>query len=105
MQSAAPPPHVAGAGDGLVAPAPVRPGQDEAGRVRVAGTQAVQEAAQLGDGDRDEVGLGWRVPPFAAPRTRAARASSARVAWRCQPVQERTSYWSRPTWRLASLKT
>src|SRR3712207_682217 len=86
---------------------PPRPGEDEAGRVGVVGPQAIHEAAQLGDADRDEVGLGLGrgVPPFAAPRTRAARASRARVTWRCQPVQERTSYSSRPTWRLASLKT
>src|SRR5688500_12489377 len=84
---------------------PAGPGDDEAGRVRVVGAQAGHEAAQLGDRDGDEVGLGLRVPPFAASRARAARASRARVVWRCQPVQERTSYWSRPTWRLASLKT
>src|ERR671913_266169 len=28
----------------------------------------------------------------------------AKVTWRCQPVQERTSYWSRPTSPLASSK-
>src|SRR3712207_2660384 len=96
---------VAGAGYGLVASAPAGPGEDEASGVGMVGSQAGHEAPQLGDGDGDEVGIGCRVPPFATPRTRAARASSARVVWRCQPVQERTSYWSRPTCRLASLKT
>ena len=28
----------------------------------------------------------------------------ASVMWRCQPVQERTSYWSRPTSPLAASK-
>src|SRR5215203_515973 len=84
---------------------PAGPGEDEAGRVGIVGSQPIHEAAQLGNGEGDQVGLGRCAPPFAAPRTRAARASRARVTCRCQPVQERTSYWSRPTWRLASLKT
>ena len=58
-------------------------------------------AAGIGKGD----GVGIWAPLFVAPSTSAARARRARVVWRCQPVQERTSYSSRPTRCLASSKT
>src|SRR5688500_4038505 len=84
---------------------PAGPRQDEGRRVAVARLQADQQATEFGDTDRDELVAGqW--PPFsAAAAARIASASRARVVWRCQPVQERTSYWSRPAWRLPSLKT
>src|SRR3954453_20061810 len=94
--------------DGLMTAAPARPGQHEAGRMRMVGSEAVQEAMELGDADGDQelvLGVGIWAPLFAAPRTSAARARRARVVWRCQPVQERTSYSSRPTRCLASSKT
>src|SRR6266550_4477828 len=99
---------MAGASDSLVTTAPAGPGEDEASRVGMVGSEAGQEAMELGDADGYELivlEVGFRVPPFAAPRTRTARARRARVVWRCQPVQERTSYSSRPTRCLASLNT
>src|SRR3954471_12765820 len=72
------------------------------------GSEAVQEAMELGDADRDQVVVAVVVrigaPFFTTPRTRGARARRARVVWRCQPVQERTSYSSRPTRCLANSK-
>src|SRR4051812_43189321 len=88
--------------------APTRPGEDEGGRVRVVWSETVQEAMEFGDGDGGQglvVGVGRWAPFFATPSTRAARARRARVVWRCQPVQERTSYSSRPTRCLADSKT
>ena len=35
---------------------------------------------------------------------RKARANMASVTWRCQAVQVRTSYWSKPTSPLAASK-
>ena len=58
----------------------------------VAGLQADQEAAELGDADRDQ-GAGRRCSPFwPVVVARSAGASRASVTCRCQPVQERTSY-------------
>src|SRR5436853_458976 len=87
---------------------PARPGEDEAGRVWVSRAETVQEAMEFGDADGDQgrvIGVGIWAPPFAAPRTSVARARRASVMCRCQPVQERTSYSSRPTRCLARLKT
>src|SRR6266516_7583256 len=82
------PSDAAGAGDGLAAATPVRPGQDDRRPMAIARRQADQEVAQLRDADRDEPVVRRRSP---FPRTavaRSARASRASVVWRCQPAQE-----------------
>jgi hypothetical protein len=56
---------VAGACDGLVVASPPRPGEDEAGRVRIVGAKTAQEAMDLGNADGDEILVcegGIRVP-------------------------------------------
>src|SRR4051794_30793156 len=90
-----------------MAATPPRPVEDEAGWVGIVGTEAVPEAMELRGAAGEQrwvVGVVIWAPPFAAPRRRAARARRARVVWRCQPVQERTSYSSRPTRCLATSK-
>jgi hypothetical protein len=66
--------------------------------------QGEQEAAHLRHREREQAGIG--APPFSAASSwlaarrvtaREAWASRARVTKRCQAVQVRTSYWSRPT--------
>src|SRR5689334_10408664 len=84
--------------------------------------QAGEQAADLGHGQGDEP---WRdarnrarLPlgrspfcasasgstPWARTTARKAWARQARVTWRYQPVQLRTSYWARPTSCLAASK-
>jgi hypothetical protein len=92
-----PSPVVEGLGDGLVRPPPERPSQDE-GRPRWGAGQLEprDQAADLRDAEGNEGLTGGGPPPFAAfsparSPARGASASIARVTWRCQPRQLRTS--------------
>jgi len=89
---------VAAAGLGLLASSPARPGQHGRGRRHGGPDEPPQEAAHLGHGQRDQRGGAQGIaPPFSAPAARArttvrnAWANSARVLWRYQPSQRRTS--------------
>jgi len=64
---------VAGAGDGMMVPAPVRPGEDETGGVGIVGALAGHEAAQLGDGD------GAKILKIALQRTRPMELAVTRL--------------------------
>lgn len=87
----------------LVAAAPARPGDDRLRDLHHGPDEANEEPPELGDGERDVRRAG--APLFAVPMANAAKPSSARVTCRDQPCQLRTSYRSRPTCPLASLKT
>ena len=83
--------------DGLVRPSPEGPGQDEGRRRRGTGEREPgDQAADLGDAERDEgLASGSRAPfslfrPARSPASRAS-ASMARVTCRCQPRQLLTS--------------
>src|SRR5207245_10301711 len=92
----------------LMASSPAGPGHD-LGELRPrAGCRPEkpdEKAADLRDGDRDMRGTPGRArrAPFLVAIVSTAKASRARVRWRCQPCQLRTSYWSSPTSPLACL--
>src|SRR5689334_2915678 len=109
-------------GAGLVVAPPGGPVQDMLGGGRGLPNEREEEAPHLRYGQRQQLGEGhrlvwprsflWVRPPFPSGSCRArrrttvryARANIARVRWRYQPVQVRTSYSSRPTSPLASSK-
>ena len=74
----------------LVAASPARPREDLTRWVGGGPDEADEEASEFGDGERDVEGAGG-APLFAAPAASAASARRARVTWRCQPCQLRTS--------------
>jgi hypothetical protein len=88
-------------GAGLVASAPPGPGQHEAGLDRGGPHQRDEQAADLGDGQRQQAKRAAQAAasPFArSPLTALARvtaknacASNANVTWRYQPGHLRTS--------------
>src|SRR3954454_10782927 len=108
------------AGDRLVATAPARPVPDGPAVGRCRGPQAGEQAADLwyrqGDESRRRALNCARLSrgrspfcasasgstPWARTTVRKAWARQARVTWRCQPGQLRTSYWASPTACLAA---
>jgi hypothetical protein len=88
---------VIGLGDGLVGSSPEGPSQDEAGCRRVSAEREPRDqAADLRNAEGHEELAGGSLPPLAASSmarrpARNARASMARVMWRCQPCQLLTS--------------
>src|SRR5690242_1081341 len=95
---------MAAAGLGLAVAPPARPVQAKTLLLRREREQP-QEPPHLRHRQRDELGL---CAPFSAPALAAARVTSRKawasrqsVTWRCQPAQDRTSYWSSPTSPLA----
>jgi hypothetical protein len=94
-------PVVRAAGAGLMAATPPGPGQHESGLDRHRPDQCHQQAANLGDGERDQLEPAGQAgaSPFARSllvawvrvTARKAWASSARVMCRYQPGQRRTS--------------
>ena len=104
--------HVIMHGDGLVPATPSGPGHDPIVGRHECQPEARDQTTDLGDAQRHKsprlalnaaiVGVVWRLgPPFAAARSAAslaafvtaryAWASKARLMWRCQPSQLRTS--------------
>src|SRR5947209_13376884 len=82
--------------DLLVGPPPAGPGHDlgEPGRWASRGPhESDEEAADLRDRDRDVARAPGRArrPPFLVAIVSTAKASRARVMWRYQPCQLRTS--------------
>src|SRR5215207_6383780 len=74
----------------LVAAPPARPRQDPSWGIGRGPDEADEEPPEFGDGERDVEGAGG-APLFAAPTASVASARRARVTWRCQPCQLRTS--------------
>ncbi len=77
-------------GELLMGSPPAGPGADRVRRARGDPDEPDEEPPDFRDRDRDVVGTG-RPPVFRAPIVNAANATRARVIWRYQPCQLRTS--------------
>ena len=79
---------MAASGAGLVASSPMGPVQDRGDLARLVPDQAGEEAADLGNGERDQLvdrtGIPLLAPAWAVVMVRKAWASMARVMWRYQ---------------------